>query len=96
MAPRFIVTYFVRAEDEAEAKARALDIALEQTVEIPRSVVPKGYVEDEILAAWKACTAIPRAGRAFSQRSPIRKTTSAATSFNSSTSSSATVRSSQA
>jgi len=49
MAARFTVTYFVRAADEAEAKARALDIALEQTVEIPRSVVPKGYVEDEIL-----------------------------------------------
>ncbi|GMB82558.1 5-methylthioribulose-1-phosphate isomerase [Shinella zoogloeoides] len=49
MAARFTVTYFVRAADEAEARARALDIALEQTVEIPRSVVPKGYVEDEIL-----------------------------------------------
>lgn len=49
MAPRFTVTYFVRAADELEAKARALDIALEQTVEIPRSVVPKGYVEEEIL-----------------------------------------------
>lgn len=49
MAPRFTVTYFVRAAEEPEAKARALDIALEQTVEIPRSAVPKGYVEDEIL-----------------------------------------------
>lgn len=49
MAPRFTVTYFVRAADEAEARARALDIALEQTVEIPRNAVPKGYVEDEIL-----------------------------------------------
>ena len=49
MAERFTVTYFVRAADAAEAKTRALDIALEQTVEIPRSVVPKGYVEDEIL-----------------------------------------------
>ncbi|AOG11958.1 RuBisCO large subunit C-terminal-like domain-containing protein [Agrobacterium sp. RAC06] len=49
MAPRFSVTYFVRASDEEEARQRALDIALEQTVEIPRSCVPKGYVEDEIL-----------------------------------------------
>ena len=49
MAPRFTVTYFIRAADEAEARQRALDIALEQTVEIPRDVVPKGYVEDEIL-----------------------------------------------
>ncbi|MBD9375198.1 transcriptional regulator [Rhizobium sp. ARZ01] len=49
MAPRFTVTYFVQSANEAEAKARALDIALEQTVEVPRSTVPKGYVEDEIL-----------------------------------------------
>lgn len=49
MAPRFTVTYFIRAGDAAEAKGRALDIALEQTVEIPRTAVPKGYVEDEIL-----------------------------------------------
>jgi len=49
VAPRFTVTYYVQAADADEAKARALDIALEQTVEIPRSAVPKGYVEDEIL-----------------------------------------------
>lgn len=49
MAARFSVSYFVRAQNEAEARQRAHDIALEQTVEIPRDVVPKGYVEDEIL-----------------------------------------------
>lgn len=49
MAPRFTVTYYVRADSEDEARARALEIALEQTVEIPRDVVPAGYVEDEIL-----------------------------------------------
>ena len=49
MAQRFTVTYFIRGADAAEAKARALDIALEQTVEIPRAAVPKGYVEDVIL-----------------------------------------------
>ncbi|KRB51484.1 transcriptional regulator [Rhizobium sp. Root708] len=49
MAARFTVTYFVAADDAAEAKMRALDIALEQTVEIPRNAVPTGYVEDEIL-----------------------------------------------
>ncbi|NOV17501.1 transcriptional regulator [Ensifer adhaerens] len=54
MAPRFTVSYYVRAADEAEARARALDIALEQTVEIPRDVVPKGYVEDEILGKLEA------------------------------------------
>ncbi len=51
---RFHVDYYIRAADEAEAKARALDIALEQTVEIPRNVVPSGYVEDEILGRLEA------------------------------------------
>lgn len=46
---RFSVTYWVGARDENEARQRALDIALEQTVEIPRDAVPAGYVEDEIL-----------------------------------------------
>lgn len=49
MTYRFSVTYRIRATDLAEAKDRALGTALEQTVEIPRDVVPKGYVEDEIL-----------------------------------------------
>ncbi|HEV7309953.1 RuBisCO large subunit C-terminal-like domain-containing protein [Ensifer sp.] len=62
MAPRFSVTYYIRAADAAEAKARALDIALEQTVEIPRDVVPKGYVEDEILGKLETLTEDP-AGR---------------------------------
>ncbi len=59
MAPRFTVSYYVRAADEAEARARALDIALEQTVEIPRDVVPKGYVEDEILGKLEALAQDP-------------------------------------
>lgn len=46
---RFSVTYRIFASDLAEAKARAEAIALEQTVEIPRDVVPAGFVEDEIL-----------------------------------------------
>ncbi len=46
---RFTVTYRLRAGSRAEAVARAEGIALEQTVEIPRDVVPAGYVEDEIL-----------------------------------------------
>lgn len=63
MTPRFTVTYFVRAADAAEAKARALDIALEQTLEIPRDAVPKGYVEDEMLGRLEALEKDP-AGRA--------------------------------
>lgn len=46
---RFTVTYRLRATSREEAQARAQGIALEQTVEIPRDVVPAGYVEDEIL-----------------------------------------------
>ncbi len=46
---RFTVTYRVRAANRAEALARAEGIALEQTVEIPRAVVPAGYVAEEIV-----------------------------------------------
>ena len=34
MAPRFSVTYFVRASDMEKARHRALNVALEQTVEV--------------------------------------------------------------
>ena len=51
---RFSVTYWLGADDEQEARARALDIAAEQTVEIPRDIVPRGYVEDEILGRLEA------------------------------------------
>jgi ribulose-bisphosphate carboxylase large chain len=46
---RFSVRYRIEAADEAEARARALDVALEQTLEVPRDAVPKGYVEDVML-----------------------------------------------
>lgn len=46
---RFVVTYRVFASGPEEARARAEGIALEQTVEIPRDVVPTGYIETEIL-----------------------------------------------
>lgn len=46
---RFAVTYRLRVADRTEAMARAEGIALEQTVEIPRDVVPAGYVADEIV-----------------------------------------------
>lgn len=46
---RFTVTYRLRAGSRAEALARAEGVALEQTVEVPREVVPEGYVADEIL-----------------------------------------------
>lgn len=46
---RFTVTYRICADDQADAEDRAANIALEDTVEIPRDVVPPGYVEDVIL-----------------------------------------------
>lgn len=59
MTDRFAVTYRVFARDGAEAQARAEDIALEQTVEIPRDVVPVGYVEDVILG--RVASVVPEA-----------------------------------
>jgi ribulose-bisphosphate carboxylase large chain len=49
VSDRFTVTYRLRAATRAEALARAEGIALEQTVEVPRDVVPPGYVADEIM-----------------------------------------------
>ncbi len=46
---RFKVVYRVFADNEKEASQRAEAISLEQTVEIPRDVVPPGYIEDVIL-----------------------------------------------
>jgi ribulose-bisphosphate carboxylase large chain len=56
---RFSVTYWIGARDEAEARARAADIALEQTVEIPADIVPQGYVRDEILGQVESIAEAP-------------------------------------
>ena len=53
---RFSVTYWIGATDEASAHTRALEIAVEQTVEIPRDIVPAGYIEDEILGRLESLT----------------------------------------
>lgn len=49
MAERFSAGYLIGEADYETAKQRALNITVEQTVEIPRDIVPAGYVEDEIL-----------------------------------------------
>ena len=54
--PRFVVTYRIFASEIEEASERAAGIALEQTVEIPRDVVPRGYVEDEIVGKVESVT----------------------------------------
>ncbi|MGP1355437.1 RuBisCO large subunit C-terminal-like domain-containing protein [Roseicyclus sp.] len=46
---RFTVTYRLFAASAAEARARAEGVALEQTVEVPRDVVPEGFIADEIV-----------------------------------------------
>ena len=53
---RFAVQYRIFASSFDEAADRAAGIALEQTVEIPRDVVPHGYVEDEILGRVETLT----------------------------------------
>ncbi len=46
---RFSVLYRIRGGSEAEARARASDICVEQTVEFPLDLVPAGAIRDEIL-----------------------------------------------
>lgn len=53
---RFKVTYRVFASSQAEAETRAEGIALEQTVEIPRDVVPAGFVEDTVMGQVETVT----------------------------------------
>jgi len=43
---RFAVSYRIFAPSMAEARDRARAIALEQTVEVPAEIVPKGYIAD--------------------------------------------------
>lgn len=54
---RFTVTYRIVAEREMDAIGIAEAIALEDTVEIPRDVVPKGYIEDIVLGRVEAVSA---------------------------------------
>ncbi len=56
MTERFSVLYLIFAANRAEAEARAEGIAREQTVEVPRDVVPAGYIEDVILGQVAAVT----------------------------------------
>lgn len=46
---RFGVQYRLFAKSQLDAESFAAAIALENTVEIPRDVVPKGYIEDVVL-----------------------------------------------
>lgn len=46
---RFAVTYRIFAASADDARTRAEAVALEQTVEVPRDVVPEGFIADEIV-----------------------------------------------
>ncbi len=51
---RFRVSYLIVADDEKAARARAVGIAYEQTVEVPDDVVPDGFIRDEIVGQVEA------------------------------------------
>lgn len=53
---RFSVLYRLDG-DEAEARRRAQDICLEQTVEIPEALVPNGMIRDHVLGRIEALEA---------------------------------------
>ncbi len=55
---RFQVTYRIVADSQDDAEARAAAIALEDTVEIPRDVVPAGAIEDTVLGRVEHVAAI--------------------------------------
>jgi ribulose-bisphosphate carboxylase large chain len=58
---RFSVLYRL-AGDEAAARRRAQDICLEQTVEIPETLVPEGLIRDHVLGRVEAFEARPNGG----------------------------------
>jgi ribulose-bisphosphate carboxylase large chain len=51
---RFEVTYRLVANDRSDAHSLAEAVALEDTLEIPRDVVPAGYIEDVVLGQVEA------------------------------------------
>ena len=53
---RFSVLYRIRAESGRKAEANARDAALEQTVELPESCVPEGYIKDEVMGRVESVT----------------------------------------
>ncbi len=58
---RFSVVYTV-AGDEPSALARARDICLEQTVEVPDAVVPDGTIRDHVLGRLESFDPLPGGG----------------------------------
>eukprot|EP00976_Prorocentrum_cordatum_P117505 1196317-Prorocentrum_minimum.AAC.3 len=54
--PRFEVIYDLVAPSEPEARSKARDICIEQTVEVPPSVVEGTWIGDEIVGRIEELT----------------------------------------
>jgi ribulose-bisphosphate carboxylase large chain len=67
---RFVVVYDVVAADETECREKVLAICLEQTVELPASLVPEGtWIRENVVGRLEKLT--PRAGLRGSYRCEI-------------------------
>eukprot|EP00854_Cymbomonas_tetramitiformis_P003444 gene3444-4328_t len=53
-AERFSVVYHIEAESESEAKKRAFDICLEQTVELPEKLVTDEFISNVVVGKIEA------------------------------------------
>jgi ribulose-bisphosphate carboxylase large chain len=62
MSSRFGVWYRITG-DEAEARAKAEDLCLEQTVEYPASLVPEGFIRDQIVGHIEKMEPVPGGSR---------------------------------
>ncbi len=49
MKNRFLVTYSIRANSEKEARMKAFDICVEQTVEFPYELITDAFIREEIV-----------------------------------------------
>lgn len=55
---RFEVTYWIIAENQADAEDRAFKIAVEQTIEFPADLAPAGDIQDHIIGQVRSVTAV--------------------------------------
>ena len=56
---RFLVTYRLTG-DEAEARSKAEDICVEQTIEFPAELVPEGDIRSQIMGRIESLQPISR------------------------------------
>lgn len=58
-SPRFSVTYRVTPDDTRSIEAHAMDICIEQTVEIPEDCIPEGHWRDGIVGVVENIAPVP-------------------------------------